>query len=79
MIVVLILKEKKQQFVYFMKGGGGEVNILNVNFTFLHSFHSLSYDRSTASCKTSSPHSASAIYRCLFQFPVSSRLHMVIQ
>jgi hypothetical protein len=36
-----------------------------------HSFSSLSYDRSIASSKESSPQSA--IYRFLLQFPVPSR------
>ena len=44
---------------------------------FIHSFSSLSYDRSKASSKTSSPHSA--IQSFLFQMRVSSPFLKVIQ
>ena len=44
---------------------------------FIHSFSSLSYDRSKASSKASSPHSA--IQSLLFQMRVSSPFLKVIQ
>ena len=43
----------------------------------IHSFHSLSYNRSTVSSKASPPHSAIECFR--FQFPVSARFLKVIQ
>ena len=46
-------------------------------YSFIHSFSSLSYDRSKASSKASSPHSA--IQSFLFQMRVSSTFFKVIQ
>jgi len=43
----------------------------------VHSLHSLSYDKSIAASKVSSPQSA--IYCCVYQFPASSHFLQVIQ
>jgi hypothetical protein len=50
---------------------------INYILAFIHSFSSLSYDRSKASSKVSSPHSA--IQSLLLQMRVSSPLLKVIQ
>ena len=59
-----------EQSEVFEESGNNEV-------LFIHSFSSLSYDRSKASSKASSPHSA--IQSFLFQMRVSSPFLKVIQ
>ena len=59
--------------------GGGVSNSSRKQFSDskIHSFSSLSYDRSIVSCKASS--SQRAIYFFLFQFPIFSRFLNFIQ
>ena len=61
-----------QLYIYFT-----DMKFIYIFETFIHSFSSLSYDRSKASSKASSPHSA--IQSFLFQMRVSSPFLKVIQ
>ena len=61
-------------YILLINGHNGNVSPVNEE---IHSFSSLSYDRSKASSKASSPHSA--IQSFLFQMRVSSPFLKVIQ